>query len=289
MHKWLDDLFRTYARAPVLGAAFGLMLLLVPIVLGAQGFLVLTSFGGLLVVVGGVVAAAFMSFPPAEVHKALLAIRQMFMVQTTIYDLHRDMQVIVRCATAIKEKGLRSFEASFAHSGINDPFIKYGMNMVISEYSADDIRKMMTTAAEATYERDSAPVEILETMTSHAPAFGMVGTLIGMIIMLCNLSVEMTDVGPSLAVAFLSTLYGIISARMVYMPAASHLQQQLAQQRFRHQLLTEGLALLAAGKLPMQIQDRLNSFLRPETHDYFDYFKSVQQRATAPHLKVAAS
>ena len=62
-------------------------------------------------------------------------------------------------------------------------------------------------------------------MTSHAPAFGMIGTLVGMVAMLCNLNDDVSGIGSSLSVSFLSTLYGVVSARMVYMPAAAKLRQ----------------------------------------------------------------
>jgi len=91
---------------------------------------------------------------------------------------------------------------------------------------------MMETAADACYERDMIPVDVLQAMASHAPAFGMVGTLVGMVAMLCTLSEDVTGIGASLAVSFLSTLYGVLSARMIYMPAASKLRQEVDMSRF---------------------------------------------------------
>jgi chemotaxis protein MotA len=140
--------------------------------------------------------------------------------------------------------------------------------MVVSDYSSEEVRVMMETAADACYERDSVPVDVLVAMSSHGPAFGMVGTLVGMVAMLCSLGNDVSNIGPSLAVAFLSTLYGVLSARMVYMPAASKLRQKVTNRRFRNYLITEGLVMLVSSKTPMFIQDRLNSFLRLETQDY---------------------
>jgi chemotaxis protein MotA len=97
-------------------------------------------------------------------------------------------------------------------------------------------------------------------------------------------------------VAFLSTLYGVISARLVYMPAASKLRHEVEERRFRNYLITEGMVLLASKKQPMYIQDRLNGFLKPEMRDYFDFFNGNAQRVptgipmaghAAPMLKVA--
>ncbi len=88
-------------------------------------------------------------------------------------------------------------------------------------------------------------------------------TLVGMVAMLCSLTDNISGIGPDLAVAFLSTLYGVLSARMVYIPAASKLRQEVAQKRFRNYLITEGLVMLVAKKTPMYVQDRLNSFPAP--------------------------
>ena len=106
--------------------------------------------------------------------------------------------------------------------------------MVVSQYEPEELRSMMSTAADAYYERDCIPLDVLQAMTSHAPAFGMVGTLVGMVTMLYSLNGNVSSIGSSLAVSFLSTLYGVLSARMMYMPAASKLRQDIDSRRFRN-------------------------------------------------------
>jgi chemotaxis protein MotA len=284
---------KVYMRPPVIGVAFVVLLVLSPIILGAHSFLAFFSLEGLLIVGGGVVAAAFMSFHPRDVHKALNTITALFKDnEKPQQDLRRDMQDIIRWAQLVTEKGTRNLE-TIGKNNVQDPFVKYGLNMVMSDYTPEDIRVMMETAADACYERDTVPIDVLQAMTSHAPAFGMVGTLVGMVIMLCNLNDNVAGMGSALAVSFLSTLYGVISARMIYMPAASKLRHEVEDRRFRNYLISEGMVLLASRKTPMYIQDRLNGFLQPEIHDYFDYFTSKAKRALpddrvmAPLLKVA--
>jgi len=285
---------QAYKRPPVMGAAFVFLLVLCPIIFGAHNFMAFFSLEGLLIVVGGVIAVAFMSFQPGDVHKALDAIVALFKERDARQqDLQRDMQEVMRWAHMVAEKGTRNLE-TLGKNGVDDPFVKYGLNMVMSDYTPEDVRIMMETAADACFERDSVPVDVLQAMTSHAPAFGMVGTLVGMVIMLCNLNGNVSDMGSALAVAFLSTLYGVISARMVYIPAASKLRREVEDCRFRNYLISEGMVLLAGKKTPMYIQDRLNSFLQPEIRDYFDYFNASSRRAVAsvtpiapPLLKVA--
>jgi chemotaxis protein MotA len=182
---------------------------------------------------------------------------------------------------------MRDLESVINRSGIRDPFLKYGLNMVLSDYRAREIRAMLETAAEATFQRESLPVEILQAMTSHGPAFGMVGTLVGMVAMLCNLTDNISQIGPSLAVAFLSTLYGVLSARMVYIPAASKLRQEVDQRHLRNHLVTEGMVMLVGKKTPMYVQDRLNGFLRPESYDYFNTIKDAVEAPLEPEAASA--
>jgi flagellar motor component MotA len=88
--------------------------------------------------------------------------------------------------------------------------------------------------------------------------------------------------GAALAVAFLSTLYGVMSARMVYMPAATRLQRDVDDRQRRHALLIEGVVMLARGEAPSYLRDRLNGFLCPEQRDYFNAIDGVASVAFIP-------
>jgi chemotaxis protein MotA len=262
---------RRYAPAPMIGAGLGLLIVVASIAASASTFLAFFNLAGLLIVVGGVIAVAFMSFQTSDVRRALEAVHEMLQVPiSTDETLQRDMADIMRWAGVLKQRRARSLGPAIGDSDLSDPFIRYGLNMVLSDYPPDDVRAMMTTASEATYERDCIPVDVLRAMASHAPAFGMIGTLVGMVTLLSNLNDNVADIGATLAVAFLSTLYGVISARMVYIPAAARLQQEADKRSLRCQLITEGMDMLACKRTPSYIQDRLNSFLRPDAHDYFD-------------------
>ncbi len=279
-----------FARSPLMALAIGFALVLGAVMLSTRSLLAFFSIEGLVIVVGGVIAVAFMSFEAEDVHKALAAVGTLLKkAEAQPKDaLHHDMTEIIAWAAVVKEKGVRWLETTLAKSGIEDPFVKYGLNMVVSGYSPEDVRAMMETAADAAFERDSIPGDVLQSMTSHAPAFGMIGTLVGMVAMLSTLSDNVSSVGSSLSVAFLSTLYGVVSARVLYMPAAAKLRQIASNRRFRNQLVTEGMVMLVSNKSPMYVKDRLNSFLRPEWHDYADSFKAVQKAAEVAVQPVVA-
>jgi chemotaxis protein MotA len=288
MPNFCRRFIKSHACAPVMGAVFGFLFILGAIVLSTRSLLAFFSIEGLAIVVGGVIAVAFMSFEAEDVRKALDVVAGMFRrpADAAPDTLHHDMIEIIGWAYMVKEKGMRRLESSLAKRGIADPFVKYGLNMVVSGYTPEEVRAMMETAADAALERESIPADVLQSMVSHAPAFGMIGTLVGMVAMLCALSDNVANIGSSLSVSFLSTLYGVVSARMVYMPAAAKLRQSISKRRFRNQLITEGMVMLVSDKTLMYIQDRLNSFLRPELHNYLDQFRGAAATAAPPRLKV---
>lgn len=254
-----------FSIASVIGATLGFIMILAAIAHGTDNFAGFISFEGFFIVIGGSLAVAFMSFQANYVVEALKAIGSMFMRATATHEnLHKDLIDVIAWARIVKEKGLRGLENEIdSKDAVKDPFVKYGLSMVVSNYTADEVRDMMETAADATYERDTIPARVLLAMASHAPAFGMVGTLVGMVIMLGQFSDDMSGVGKGLSISLLATLYGVLAARMFYMPAASKIMQKQDGLRFRNHLITEGMAMLVANKSPRYIQDRLNSFLKP--------------------------
>ncbi len=253
--------------ASIVGAAFGFSLILLAVLLKSGNFSAFLSLEGFMIVVGGTMAVAFMSFQANHVIEALEGIGLMFKkANVTHENLYRDMKDIISWARITKEKGLRGLENQVEDQGINDPFVRYGLDMVVSNYNPEDVHSMMETAAEAYYERDTTPARILMAMASHAPAFGMVGTLIGMVIMLGNFKGDMSGIGSGLAISLLATLYGVLTARMIYMPAAAKIMQKQDNLRFRNYLITEGMVMLVANRSARYIQDRLNSFLAPGLH-----------------------
>lgn len=256
-----------YSRASVAGAAIGFILILIAILIGTRNVFGFVSIEGLMIVVGGSLCVAFMSFEANYVIEALKSIGLMFRsAEATHENLQKDLIEIIGWARIVKEKGLLGLESATGKQNIYDPFVRYGIDMVVSNYDPEDVRGMMETAADAAFERSTIPSRVLMAMAGHAPAFGMVGTLVGMVIMLGNLKGDMSGIGAGLSISLLATLYGVVTARMIYMPAASKLQQKQEALRFRNQLITEGMVLLVANRSPRYIQDRLNSFLRFESH-----------------------
>lgn len=262
------------SAASIIGAVFGFSLIIVAVMLGTSNYRAFFSIEGFAIVIGGTLAVAFMSSEASDVLGALKSIGLMFRQQEATHEnLHDELADILAWARLVQEKGMRGLEDEIGEK-ILDPFVRYGLEMVVSNYTPDEVRTMMETAAESAYERDTVPAAILMAMASHAPAFGMVGTLIGMVTLLRSIGDDMNLIAAALAVCLLATLYGVISARLLYMPAASKVMQKQEGLRFRNSLIAEGMALLVANKSSRYIQDRLNSYLMPEKHHDMDIRKS---------------
>jgi chemotaxis protein MotA len=102
----------------------------------------------------------------------------------------------------------------------------------------------------------------------------MVGTLVGMAMLLQTAGQDVTKIGGGLSIAMMATLYGILAARLLCLPAADKLLTKEEARRFRYYMLAEGLSLLAEKQNPLYVQDRLNSFLDPSTH--FDFHQTMR-------------
>jgi chemotaxis protein MotA len=223
------------------------------------------SIAGLFVVIGGCVANALLSYQREDVYKAFSTIKHMLEKPKAKRDgLHKDIMRFIQWAYVVQADDFLGLEK--ASNDIRDPFLRYGMDLAITGYSAEKIRDMLHTVAEAEFERRCLPVTVLRNMAATAPTFGMVGTLIGMVTLLQNVGADITGIGGGLAIAMLSTLYGILVARLICLPAADKLLLNEERARFRNYMLTEGLVMLSEKQSPFYVQDKLNSFLEPTKH-----------------------
>ena len=155
-----------------------------------------------------------------------------------------------------------AFEAIGNESKNN--FIKYVTSLIGTGYSQEEIQGFSETTIEEHYFRHLSEANILNTMASASPAFGMIGTLIGLIVMLGNME-DPSQMGPGLSVALMTTLYGVLAARFIFQPCSTKVRQLLGIQRFREYLLLEGFMLILNKRSAFYIQDRLNSYLDRKT------------------------
>ena len=260
----------------IIGFVVSIALFLVAIIEATTNFLIFLHLSGFLMVIAGTLAATFVAFEARYVMLALGLIRSVFssprMARTM---LPNEVARIIRWSYMVQKGGLSALESDTKSLKQQDAFLAFGVNLVISGYSGPEVREMLGNQVQTTFQRRTVPTEILKYMASNAPAFGMMATLVGLVIMLDNMGSDPSKLGPGMAVGLLGTLYGVLFARLILMPTASKVFQREAIVRFRNMLISEGLALLAERKSPRFIQDAMNSYL--DTAIHFDIDKSAKK------------
>ena len=269
----------------LLGFLFGVGLFVGAIAISTDNFIAFISVPSATLVVGGTLASAFIGYQARYVILALRELPQLLVkpkIDRRLLTLETGK--IIRWGYLVKKSGILALEQEIKAAKNRDEFLKFGINLVITGYPGEEVRTMLMAAAEGKFQRTMVLSDILKNMAATAPAFGMIGTLVGLIIMLQTLGGDPSGLGPGLAVALLTTLYGVLMARLVFMPAASKVEQRAGIQRFRDYLVTEGFAMLADHKSPRYIQDKMNSFLDPSIHYSIDKKK---KSGAAPRKKAA--
>jgi chemotaxis protein MotA len=257
--------------ATIVGFIAAMGLFIGSIAISTNNFWIFADLASFIMVAGGTLAATFISYEPRYVILSLKLILRIVMSPRIGRNvLKNEVGRVIRWAYTVQKNGIPALEAEAKKSTSDDKFLKFGIDMVISGYTGAEVREIMNTTIETTFGRNTVQVDILQNMASAAPAFGMIGTLVGLIIMLDNMGGDPSSLGKGLAVALLTTLYGVLMARIILIPAATKILQREQIIRFRNYLVAEGLALLADKKSPRYIQDKMNSFLDPSIHFNID-------------------
>lgn len=217
----------------------------------------------LIIVVGGTFVALFISYETKTAISALKLMGTTFLKHSdSDISLKDEIGRIVRWAYIIQKNGLQGLENEITDElRKRDAFVAYGTDLVITGYTGQEINQILDQMLEAETDRNKTALDALKKMGGDAPAFGMLGTLIGLIIMLGKMGGDPSAIGPSMAVALITTFYGIILARLIFIPLATKISARYDRSLFKNTMLKEGLVLLAERKSPRYIQDKINSFV----------------------------
>jgi chemotaxis protein MotA len=145
---------------------------------------------------------------------------------------------------------------------INNPFLVSGLQLVIDGVEPDSIRDILELKAETIERRHSTGQAVFLKWSELAPAFGMLGTLIGLIIMLAQLD-DPSKIGAGMATALVTTFYGSLMANLVFIPIASNLKVQTEEELFTAQMIIEGVLEIQAGTNPRLLEEKLVLYLAP--------------------------
>ena len=224
---------------------------------GFGDFISIPSFG---IVAGGMIASIFVAFPMPHVvalGKAIGAV---------LKPADDKMGPLVDTACEVGEsarKGAADLEK--AVDTIRIYFLKDGIQMVVDGYSLDEVTEIMETRIEYREKREKVQTDMLKAMGDLAPAWGMVGTLIGLVLMLAGFGGEggADNLGGGMAAALITTLYGAVFANLFFLPMAQKMGNKTTMTSMSASLLVEASRLIHQKKHPLIIREKLNSFIPP--------------------------
>ncbi|MFH1912844.1 MAG: MotA/TolQ/ExbB proton channel family protein [Pseudomonadota bacterium] len=233
--------------------AFGLVLTAIFMGGNAAGFIDIPSVA---VVIGGTFAVTFVMFPMGVVIGTIKVGLKTLMFKAN------DPQDIIRLISSLADTARKQSLVALEKVPIEDPFLKKGVMLVVDGSSETLVRSVMEIELEFMKQRHRQGQSVFRGMGTMAPAFGMIGTLIGLVNMLSNLS-DPSSIGPAMAIALLTTFYGAVLANCVFLPMATKLEERSAEDSLFMQIMIEGVASLQRGDHPSVVREKLQAFLAP--------------------------
>lgn len=214
----------------------------------------------ILIVLGGTIASTLIAFPLDDIKNVKSVFQKAF-----FYDKIDPSDVIDRIidlANVARKDGLLALEDKADE--FNDEFMKKSIMLIVDGTDPELVRNILETELTFLEERHGQGQGILQTMGTYAPAFGMIGTLIGLV----NLLKELDDpsaIGPNMSVALVTTFYGSVLSNTVFLPLAQKLKAKSGSEILVKELMLEGLLSIQAGENPRIIEEKLKTFIPPKT------------------------
>ncbi len=252
--------------ATIIGLVGGTVLIFLSIILGGQANIFL-NIPGLLIVVGGTFATSFIKFSMKDIINSVRVAMKAFTVK--IQQPEEIMEKMVSLAKTAKQNGLMALEKEKP----DDEFTAKGFRFLADGFEEEHIKDLLNKDLKLTISRHSMGQKVFKGMGASAPAFGMIGTLIGLVQMLANMS-NPNSIGPAMAVALLTTLYGALLSNLVFLPLADKLALRSQQELETKNLIIDGILGICTGQTGMMLQETLKIHLSPK-----DRLKVVPQRA----------
>lgn len=249
---------KVFDIATILGLFFGTLLILFSIMVGG-GLEAFINLPSLLVVVGGTIAAVLVQYPLGDVLGVAGILRKTLLTKTA--DAQKLIETIVKFAEEARREGLLSLEKHLHE--INDDFVKDGLQLAIDGTEPELLREILDTEVSNLEDRHGKGHGILQAFGTFAPAFGMIGTLIGLVLMLQNMK-DPARIGPAMAVALITTFYGAVLANLVFLPLAGKLKERTREEVKVREMITEGILAIQSGDNPRLVEQKLMTFLPPK-------------------------
>ncbi|MDZ5472546.1 flagellar motor protein MotP [Bacillus sp. 31A1R] len=241
-----------------IGLVIGIVMLIFGIVYngGVEGILSFLDPASLLIVFGGLISGLLISFPLKDIKHLFTVIKQGFSNEEQ--NLRGLINTFIGLSERARREGLLALETEVEK--VDDPFIRKGVLLAVDGIEPEVINDIMNAEIAAMEDRHKKGRGILEKAGEYAPAWGMIGTLIGLVLMLKNLN-DPSTLGPNMAIALLTTLYGSLLANLFFLPLAAKLALKSEREVFFKQIIIEGVIGVQSGQNPKILEEKLSAFL----------------------------
>ncbi len=226
--------------------------------------------GSVAIVIGGSVSATLIAFPLKNVLGSVkVLMKTIFTKAESPTKLIGDL---VQYAEIARRDGILALENVI--EGISDPFVVSGLQMAVDGTDPALVEQMLNSEMDSLAARHATGKSLFDTIGRYAPAFGMIGTLVGLVIMLQNMD-DPAAIGPGMAVALLTTMYGAIVANLVALPLADKLALRSDEELFLMEIVIKGIIAIQSGDNPRVVEQKLKTFLPPSMRA----FEAVEEAA----------
>lgn len=240
------------------GIILGLILLLLGIYTSGGTAGAFWDVASVLIVLGGTLAAVMIRYGYSSIPRIVQLYRVAMRKKTTHPE--ETIRTIVRLSEIARRDGLLAMEDETGE--MDDPFLKQGVQLVVDGTDPELVKSVLEIEMAFLEDRHSEGQGIFSFMASVSPAFGMMGTLIGLIIMLGGLD-DPDSIGPGMAMALITTMYGTVLANLFFSPIAGRLRLLTEEEIFHKEIITEGILSIQQGENPRVIEHKLKAFLSP--------------------------
>ncbi len=244
-------------KATIGGLGMGMFLLVLSVLIApGASFSAFIDYPSAAVVVGGAISALAIAYPLGSLFLIPKVTRKIF--QPKVQELGPVITQLVSFAETARRDGILALERMT--EDIEDPFILLGIQMAVDGTDAELMERILQSEIDAVAARHRIGKGLMETMGRYAPAFGMIGTLMGLIIMLGNMD-NPDAIGPGMAVALITTLYGAVVSNLFCLPFADKLGFYSRQEMQVREVILRGILSIQEGDNPRVLEQKLKTYL----------------------------
>lgn len=249
----------------VFGSIFGFLLIIAGIKLaGNLGAFI--NIPSVLIVFGGGFSAMCVAYSYDKVRAAIGMIRNCYMAPKE-FNYMKMISNILMTAEVARKEGILALDSRIAE--IEDPFMARGLQMVIDGVDVKIIEDILDTELDSRANRHTDVKAAVDFLSSVIPAFGMIGTIMGLVGLLGNLD-DPASIGPNMAVALITTFYGAVAANLLFIPFGKKIEERSAAEQLYGEIIARGCLFIAAGVHPRIIQERLLAFMSEKSRLQFN-------------------